>query len=169
IDFALACDNLSEFGKLHETDRTLDIRDPKIITDHRVLKCSRVQAPLVAQEAQPIVKASIATNHISAFAGCHCLVCKERKAADISKTADMSISVVDSEALCRVFNDLDAVTRSKGLDRGHIAGRSIEMNRHDGPRARCDQAFGKAKINLKRVWLNVDKDRGRSNQDHRVG
>jgi len=77
----------------------------------------------------------------------------------VPKRSGANTVVAGSMRLRRVFNDLEVVARGQRHERAHLRRMPVQMDRHDGPRARRDERFDLLHVHVEEARLDVDGHR----------
>ena len=130
----LAFDGLVQALQLRQAQRRLDIGNahvPSVMMMDKAL----LGKTKVAQRPAALGQGVAVHGDQPALAHGDMLVGVETENADVAEPAAGTPAIGLADGLGRVFDQQQILVAAQGLDRGHVHGQPINMNRHDGPAA----------------------------------
>ena len=106
--------------------------------------------------------------HGAAFARGKVLGVLEAEAAQVAERAALSAAVLGQPRLAGVLDHRQPAPLGDGVDRVHLAGHAVDVDRHDGPRAVGDAALDRGRVHRKRGRVGVGEHRQRLVRQDRV-
>ena len=153
----------------------LEIGQPEVATQLRVIEAALWLEIEVAQRSQPVCEGRIVGQHHSTLTSANDLVGVETEAGDHAEratgvpgsgTATPASQVLPAVCLRRVLYEKQVASVRQLEQRIHVHWVAVDMDRHDGARPRSEGGLNLADVHAPRVWVGIDQHGASSTAEH---